>query len=224
MTSRRQAVATALAILALANRFNNLEYLTFARQPITEPERAAFDPPISMAQGPEPEEEPVDSTPPSPVPEPADAKVAMPPPDPEGEVKEAIFTALATLEELPRIREWLRTVLGEGEVSREASADLALAVTEVCTNRIEHEHRTRSLGEFRFELTKQGFVIRVAIVDQAPPFQPGEIRPPAPEALAGGGYGLFLVDSTMDDVSFEAEGDISRVVLTKFDSPGEEES
>ncbi|MCH8205925.1 MAG: exopolysaccharide Pel transporter PelG [Chloroflexi bacterium] len=220
-----EAVATALAILALANRFSNLEYLTFARQPITAPERAAFAPPIPMAQDPAPEkEEPQKSTPRAAMPQPTEAKVTMPQPLPEGEAREAMLTAPTTLEELPKVREWLRTVLGEWEVSREAGADLALAVTEVCTNRIEHEYRARAIGEFQFELTKRGVVIRVAIVDEAPPFQPGEIRPPAPEALAGGGYGLFLVDSLMDDVSFEGVGNVSRVVLTKFDTLTEEES
>ena len=53
---------------------------------------------------------------------------------------------------------------------------------------------------------------------------PGEIRPPAPEELAGAGYGLFLVQSLMDDVSFEGDGGESRVVLTKYDRPKEEES
>ena len=222
-----EAVATALAISMLANRFSNLEYLTFARQPITEPERAESAPPLSELKEPAPEKVPepaTDRVTPVTKLEPLEAQVSAPQPVSQGETREATLTVPATLEDLPRVRDWLRDVLTEWEVSHEAGADLALALTEVCTNRIEHEYHGRPGGEFRFHLAKQGVAVRIAIVDQAPSFKPGEIKPPEPEQLAGGGYGLFLVDSLMDEVSFESEGDASRVVLTKFDPPSEEES
>ena len=220
-----EVLATVLAIWALTNRFHNLEYLTFARQPITEPERARSAPPISEADETAQEEPEPAPEPEAPMPQPVAATVKSNGPVPEGEPEEeAALTVPATLEDLSQVRDWLRDVLGGWEVSREAGADLALALTEVCTNRIEHEYRGRFGGEFQLQVTKQGATIRLVIVDEAPPFVPGEIRPPAPEDLAGGGYGLFLVQSLMDDVSFEGDGGESRVVLTKYDRPKEEES
>ena len=55
------------------------------------------------------------------------------------------------LEQVPVIRHWLQSVLAEWMISAEVIADLALAVTELCTNIITHGYG-ETAGEIELRL------------------------------------------------------------------------
>jgi anti-sigma regulatory factor (Ser/Thr protein kinase) len=58
----------------------------------------------------------------------------------------------------------------------------------------------------------------VTILDTAPFFIPEQIVPQPPETLAEGGYGLFLIESLMDEVRYERRAEHgNRTVLVKYE-------
>jgi sigma-B regulation protein RsbU (phosphoserine phosphatase) len=140
---------------------------------------------------------------------------------------EASLTVPGELEQIARIRSWLGDVLVSWTVSVQAASDLCLAVTEICTNIVRHGYGTERGGEIEIGLSRELRTLRVTIVDTAAPFWPGGVSTPLPQTLAEGGYGLGLVHSVVDGVSFErVAGGQNRTVLVKHEDgpPGEASS
>lgn len=95
------------------------------------------------------------------------------------------------------------------------AADLALAVTEVCTNITRHGYHDTA-GDIEVHVTREAGAVQVTILDRAPPFVPDEGSLPSAEALAEGGYGLGLVRSVVDEVYVQPlAGGGNRTVLVK---------
>jgi serine phosphatase RsbU (regulator of sigma subunit)/anti-sigma regulatory factor (Ser/Thr protein kinase)/DNA-binding response OmpR family regulator len=130
------------------------------------------------------------------------------------------LTVLGQLAEVPNIRRWLREVLTDWSVSTSIIADLALAATEVCTNTIRHGYNGGKGGEIEVHLSREEEAIYLTIVDTAPTFTPWAGVAPPPEALVEGGYGLYLVQNLVDEVSYQSNGDRgNRIVLVKRTKP-----
>jgi anti-sigma regulatory factor (Ser/Thr protein kinase) len=132
----------------------------------------------------------------------------------------ATLTVPGLLVNVPRIRCWLQAVLSGWAVAAEVAFDLSVAVTEVCTNIIRHGYRDRVSGDIDIQARKDGDIIRVTIVDTAPLFAPRDLAIPASQALAEGGYGLFLIHTLVDEVAYEAMGGQgNRTTLVKQAKP-----
>jgi anti-sigma regulatory factor (Ser/Thr protein kinase) len=124
---------------------------------------------------------------------------------------------------VPRIRCWLQAVLSGWAVTAEVAFDLSVAVTEVCTNIICHGYHDRADGDIAIQARKDGDAIRLTIVDTAPRFAPRDRAAPTPQALAEGGYGLFLIHTMVDEVAYEAVGGQgNRTILVKLARPRSE--
>ena len=131
---------------------------------------------------------------------------------------EVSLTVPGALEQIARIRAWLGDVLVSWTVSAQAASDLCLAVTEICTNIVRHGYGTERGGDIEIGVSHELRTLRVTIVDTAAPFWPGGVSSPLPETLAEGGYGLGLVHSVVDSVSFQRVGDRqNRTVLVKHE-------
>lgn len=127
-----------------------------------------------------------------------------------------VLTVAGQLSEVPSIRRWLRGVLTSWSVSTSIIADLTLAATEVCTNIIRHGYNGRKEGEIEVHLSREEEAIYLTIVDTALPFAPRTGVAPPPEALAEGGYGLYLVQNLVDEVSYQSNQERgNRIVLMK---------
>ena len=127
----------------------------------------------------------------------------------------ATLTVPGVLDALPRLRHWLADLLAGWRLTEPDAADLALAVTEVCSNIARHGYRERP-GDIEVQVTRLATAVQVTIVDRAPPFVPEQVALPTADELAEGGYGLGLVWSVIDEVSVEpVAGGGNRTVLLK---------
>jgi serine/threonine-protein kinase RsbW len=132
-------------------------------------------------------------------------------------VETANVTVPGRLASVPYIRHWLQDVLSGWAVSSVTREDLALAVTELCTNIARHGYSSTT-GHIEVYLTRYPHAISVTILDTAPFFIPEKIVPQPPETLAEGGYGLFLIESLMDEVRYERRAEHgNRTTLVKYE-------
>jgi anti-sigma regulatory factor (Ser/Thr protein kinase) len=131
----------------------------------------------------------------------------------------ASLTVPGVLEEVPHVRRWLREVLAGWRLTGPDAADLALAVTEICTNIARYGYRDTA-GAIEVQVARQADAVQVTILDRAPFFKPGDMSLPPATALAEGGYGLGLVRSVVDEVHVQpVAGGGNRTVLVKRRSP-----
>jgi sigma-B regulation protein RsbU (phosphoserine phosphatase) len=81
-----------------------------------------------------------------------------------------------------------------------------LAVSEICTNIIQHAYRMAG-GQIRGSLTPLPNGIQIDLYDDGESFDPASIPDPSPEpgALNEGGYGLHIVRQIMDRVIYQAK-------------------
>jgi sigma-B regulation protein RsbU (phosphoserine phosphatase) len=80
-----------------------------------------------------------------------------------------------------------------------------LAVSEICTNIIQHAYQMAG-GEIRASLTKLANGIQIDLYDDGIGFDPAAVPSPSPEpdTLSEGGYGLHIVRQIMDIVRYQA--------------------
>jgi anti-sigma regulatory factor (Ser/Thr protein kinase) len=83
---------------------------------------------------------------------------------------------------------------------------IELAVSEICTNIIQHSYKTGG-GELRGSLTPLDNGIQIDLYDDGESFDPGAVPAPAAQAdiLNEGGYGLHIVRQIMDSVKYQAD-------------------
>jgi len=118
---------------------------------------------------------------------------------------------------LARVRRWLNKTLVDRGASESARSDLALAVTELCTNIIRYGYRGAD-GTIEVSATVSGQTFEVTVVDQAPVFALPQFRTTAAgEALREGGFGIPLIQALVDEIRHEALGERgNRVRLVKY--------
>ena len=98
--------------------------------------------------------------------------------------------------------------------------DLKTAVEEACINAIEHGNKENSSTKVLVELTADEGKLQVNIHDQGKGV-PGDIEKPDIDAKVAGkqksrGWGLFLIQSLMDEVEFDwnpKTGGVTRMVI-----------
>ncbi len=119
----------------------------------------------------------------------------------------AKLTVPGVLAQVPRIRHWLHTVLSEWQIVTEVISELILVATEVCTNIIRHGYAETCQGDIDMMVTYTPQAICLTIADMAPVFELPHVVSPPPEALAEGGYGLFLIHTLTDELRHERRGE-----------------
>lgn len=125
------------------------------------------------------------------------------------------LTVPGVLDAVPGVRRWLGDLLAGWPLPEPDAADLALAVTEICTNIARHGYRDTT-GDIEVRVARQPGAVQVTILDRAPPFVPATAALPEADTLTEGGYGLGLVRSVVDE--FEVHplaGGGNRTVLVK---------
>jgi serine phosphatase RsbU (regulator of sigma subunit)/anti-sigma regulatory factor (Ser/Thr protein kinase) len=81
-----------------------------------------------------------------------------------------------------------------------------LAVSEICTNIIQHAYLTAG-GEIRGSITALDNGVQIDLYDDGVSFDPDAVPAPSAqaEALNEGGYGLHIVRQIMDSVQYQAD-------------------
>jgi serine/threonine-protein kinase RsbW len=97
--------------------------------------------------------------------------------------------------------------------------DMKLAVDEACTNIITHGYAGMDPGSVILALELDEGQVRMTITDFGHPFEPSEVPIPDIEAALedrpAGGFGLYFIYQTMDDVDYITTEDGNCLILTK---------
>lgn len=112
-------------------------------------------------------------------------------------------------------RGWLVGLMLDEGFSPEDAHDLAVAFSEACANVHRHAYEGRSDGRLELAVTLEDDCIVVVLDHDGLPFDPAGVAPPDLRRPAEGGYGLYLIASLVDDVSFGEAGSGRRLALVK---------
>jgi len=134
-------------------------------------------------------------------------------------VRERVQTHRATLAsdplQLREARRWLvRLVLAAGFTPEEAH-DLAVAFSETCANVHRHAYGGRRDGRVDLRVAIDHDRVVVTVDHDGEPFDPAGYAPPDLRRPSESGYGLYLIASLVDQVSFRGTGSGGRVELVK---------
>ena len=125
----------------------------------------------------------------------------------------------AELAALPTFRDFLDSVCNEHGISSEFRYDLKLAIDEACTNIITHGYAEMNPGSIILEVQFQPSQILLHITDFGLAFEPVETAAPDVNALledrATGGFGLYFIYQTMDEVDYRTSVDCNTLTLVK---------
>ncbi|HKZ15619.1 MAG TPA: ATP-binding protein [Solirubrobacterales bacterium] len=98
-------------------------------------------------------------------------------------------------------RRWAEAHARRAAVDDAAIADLQLAMTEALSNVIRHSYEGRPGEQVQLLLDIDESRLALGIRDRGLPFDAERYRPPDLDQPADGGYGVFLIEELMDEVS-----------------------
>ncbi len=123
--------------------------------------------------------------------------------------------------DFPSSLQWVHTlhaiiaeILSQMPLDEESSDQINLAVVEAGTNAIKHGNQENPEKRAYFEFVIQPDRFTVVIQDQGQGFDRELVPDPTqPENLfKSSGRGLFLIESCMDDVTYEESGTLIKMV------------
>lgn len=130
------------------------------------------------------------------------------------------ITRAAELEALAEFRDFIDATCAEHPNIDEAIRyDLKLAADEACNNIITHGYAGMNPGSIILSLELDPRRVVMTLTDFGHAFEPSEA--PMPDVAAGledrptGGFGLFFIYQTMDEVDYETSDDCNRLILVK---------
>ena len=106
-------------------------------------------------------------------------------------------------EHLLRLRKWLREELIGHGVPKQEQPNLLLAVGELCANSIQHAYEGRGGQPIKVSVRSSDDSLVIEVEDFGKPFDADEYETPDLDALPDSGYGLFLVKTIADSLSFD---------------------
>ncbi len=130
------------------------------------------------------------------------------------------ITRAAELESLPVFRDFIKSACKESaQMTEQTCYDLQLAVDEACTNVITHGYAGMNPGSIILALEIGESQVVVNLTDFGHPFEPSNA--PVPDIEAGledrpmGGFGLFFIYQTMDEVQYRTTEDGNCLIFIK---------
>jgi serine/threonine-protein kinase RsbW len=131
------------------------------------------------------------------------------------------ITRAAYLESLNEFRSFIKEhCIDIPDMTDEILYDIQLAVDEACTNIISHGYAGLDPGSIIMDLEIESDKIVVTLTDFGRSFEPSSA--PVPDVNAPleerelGGYGLFLIQQSMDDMNYQVTEDGNKMILTKY--------
>jgi serine/threonine-protein kinase RsbW len=130
------------------------------------------------------------------------------------------ITRSAELESLSILREFIEQACKQHKrIDDHICYDLKLAVDEACTNIITHGYAGMNPGSIILSLEMAPNKVVVTITDFGHPFEPSEASAPDVEGgledLPIGGFGLFFIYQTMDEINYETTEDGNHLTFIK---------
>jgi serine/threonine-protein kinase RsbW len=131
------------------------------------------------------------------------------------------LTRSAHLESLHDFREFIKGhCSGIPGVTHESLYDIQLAVDEACTNIISHGYAGMDPGSIILDLDIDPNRIVVTLTDFGHSFEPSST--PVPDVNAPieerelGGFGLFFIQQSVDEMDYQVTEDGNTMILTKY--------
>jgi serine/threonine-protein kinase RsbW len=129
------------------------------------------------------------------------------------------MTRVAELETLGAFRDFIARACGPAGIAETTVDDLKLAVDEASMNVITHGYGGMNAGSLMLELVLSPGRVEVTLTDFGHPFEPYDPGAPDPGTLLEdrepGGFGLYFIYRTMDDVSYRTDEEGNHLVLVK---------
>jgi serine/threonine-protein kinase RsbW len=110
----------------------------------------------------------------------------------------AIPTEVAAIDDA---RRWASAHARSAAVDDVAISEVELAMTEALANVIGHSYEGRQGEELLLSLEIDDSRLVLGIRDRGRPFDPASYQPPDLDNPSEGGYGIFLIEELMDEVS-----------------------
>ena len=111
------------------------------------------------------------------------------------------------LTELTRARAFVREVCARlaGPVDEDTVSQLELAMTEAASNVMRHAYggRTDRRIQLAAEVYEDRIVLRLHHLGQS--FDPAAVRPPKFDGTEEGGFGMYIISQTMDEVRYHRD-------------------
>lgn len=131
------------------------------------------------------------------------------------------ITRAAYLESLKDFREFIKQHCANMPgINNETLYDVQLAVDEACTNIITHGYQDLNPGSIILDLELDPDQVTVSLTDFGHSFEPSSAPLPdinAPlEGRELGGYGLFLIQQSVDEMDYQVTEDGNKMILTKY--------
>lgn len=140
---------------------------------------------------------------------------------PEGDsLKSSLaLTVEADLDRLPQIMNAVSDVMNEHGFDPQDVFEVQLAVEEACTNIIRHAYEGRT-GLIYIAIIAEKGELKISLEDYGPQFDPTEhmtMRQREPDDIHGpvGGWGIELIRSVMDEMSYKRNLDRNVLNLVK---------
>lgn len=112
---------------------------------------------------------------------------------------------------VPIVRRLCRGVLGDLGVSEGCVEDIALALTEACTNVLKHTNGQD--GEYRVDIEINESMCEVSVVDAGRGFDYGSATHEVAVPAAESGRGLHLMSVLADDLKFTSTPGVDGTVV-----------
>lgn len=116
-------------------------------------------------------------------------------------------------------RRWLSDVARRAGFDDAGVHDLLVALTEACANAYRHGYEGRNDGRIDIEAFIEADRLRIVVRDYGTRFDPRSWRPPELSRPAENGYGVFLMKTLMDQITFRDSGVGTEVIMTKSRQP-----
>ena len=138
------------------------------------------------------------------------------------------ITRAAYLESLNDLREFLKEhCAGHPDVTDEVLYDLQLAVDEACTNIITHGYAGMDPGSIILDLEMGPEKLILSLTDFGHAFEPDNTPVPNVEAPIEeremGGFGLFFIQQSVDQMHYRVTEDGNTMTLIKYLSTTKED-
>jgi anti-sigma regulatory factor (Ser/Thr protein kinase) len=134
------------------------------------------------------------------------------------------LTVPAVLEEIDRIRGFLREYLGGLPLAEDQILPVELSLHEICVNIAMYAYPAGAAGDVSVRLWNDDGTVCIEVRDRGVPFDPAS--KPDPDLLAkvrrgqGGGLGVYLFKTLMDGFTYRREaGQNILTIFKKFAAP-----
>ncbi len=127
------------------------------------------------------------------------------------------ITIPSNLEYLTDVDNFIESTLQSYGTDESTIADIAISVSELVNNAIEHGSKSGTAKEVTVEINRQNDKVQIRVRDRGNGFDPEQLDDPLADEnlLKEVGRGIFIVKSLMDSVDIQTSDKGTTITITK---------